>query len=150
MLAGATFLPAQALGPRDIVSPIADQILVLFNVLAIIVFTASVVAFGWGIISFVLGANDPARLEKTKGFLLWGVIGMAVGSTLFGIITFLQSYTGVKGGRLIITPPDVIQGGANGTIGGGTVGTGGAGGSTGQPPTPPPPPGTGTTTSITP
>lgn len=148
VLAGGTLLlPGVVFAQRDIITPVADQVLVLFNVLTTIVFIASVVAFGWGIVSFIMSANDPAAVQKSKGFLFWGVVGMAIGATLFGIITFFQTYVGVRGGRLLITPPEVIQGGG-GPTGGGAVGGGGTGGTVNQPPPPPPPP--GTTTPFTP
>lgn len=107
LITGTILLPFAALAQQDVVTPIANQILNLARVLVTIVFVLSVVAFGWGIVSFVLAAGDPAAVQKAKSFLLWGVIGMAVGASLFGLITFLQTYFGVQAGGLIITPPIV-------------------------------------------
>lgn len=129
LVAGMT-LPVAVFAQQDIVTPLATQFLNLARVLVTLVFVLAIVAFGWGIVSFVMAAGDPGAVQKAKGFLLWGVIGMAVGASLFGLITFLQTYLGVQGGGLIITTPQVEGGGA--AVGGAAVG--------GVAPPPPPAP----------
>ena len=108
--AAAVILPliasAQA---QDIVTPIAKNVLSLAQVLVTIVFVLAVVAFGWGIVKFIFAGGDPSAIAKAKSFLLWGVIGMAVMASLFGLITFMQTYFGIKSGGLPITPPTVLQ-----------------------------------------
>ena len=92
----------------DTVSPIANSVLALANILVTVVFVLAVVAFGWGIVQFIFAGGDPAGIAKAKSFLLWGVIGMAVMASLFGLITFMQQYFGVRSGGLNITVP-VVQ-----------------------------------------
>lgn len=93
---------------QDLVTPIANNILATVRVLTTVVFVLAVVAFGWGIVQFIFTTgSDPAGLAKAKGFLLWGVIGMAVMASVFGLTKFLQEYFGVSSGVLPITPPKV-------------------------------------------
>ena len=94
---------------QDIVTPIANNVLALVRVLVLIVFVLAIVAFGWGIVQFIFAGGDPTAIGKAKSFLLWGVIGMAVMSSLFGLITFLQQYFGVNSGGLNILPPIVAN-----------------------------------------
>ena len=98
---------ALAADASDNVTPIANNVLALVNVLVTIVFTLSIVVFGWGIVQFILAAGDPAAVSKAKSFLLWGVIGMAVGASIFGLVAFLRTYFGVSGGTLDINLPQV-------------------------------------------
>lgn len=92
---------------QDIVTPIASNILTTVKVLVTVVFVLAVVAFGWGIVQFIFAGGDPTALGKAKSFLLWGVIGMAVMASVFGLTNFLQQYFGVASGVLPITPPTV-------------------------------------------
>jgi len=93
---------------QDIVTPIANHVLNLVKVLVTIVFVLAIVAFGWGIVKFIFAGGDPAGIAKAKAFLLWGVIGMAVMASLFGLVGFLQTYFGVEEGGLEINEPKVI------------------------------------------
>ena len=100
-------LPLIASAAEDIVTPIANHILSTVRVLVLIVFVAAVVAFGWGIVQFVYADGNPTAIAKAKNFLLWGVIGMAVMASLFGLVTFLQTYFGVDAGVLDVQAPTV-------------------------------------------
>ncbi len=92
---------------QDLLTPIAKNVLELVRVLVLIVFVLAVVAFGWGIVKFIFAGGDPTAIGKAKTFLLWGVIGMAVMASLFGLITFMQNYFGVKPGGLNVETPKV-------------------------------------------
>lgn len=104
----AAMLPLIAMAQAsDIVTPVAKQVLDTVKVLVTIVFVLAVVVFGWGIVKFIFAGGDPTALGKAKSFLLWGVVGIAVMASVFGLISFLQTYFGVKAGGLTITPPIV-------------------------------------------
>ena len=92
---------------NDIVTPIANNILRTVNVLSTVVFVLAVVAFGWGIVKFIFAGGDPTKLGEAKSFLMWGVVGMAVMASVFGLVKFLQTYFGVEGGGLNIVTPKV-------------------------------------------
>lgn len=105
----ALSVPLTAFGAEfDNITPIAENILDLSKILVLIVFVLSIVVFGWGIVKFITAAGDPTAVEKAKQFLYWGVIGIAVGASIYGLITFLQTYFGVEAGGLTIEAPEVI------------------------------------------
>ena len=94
----------------DIITPIANNVLRLVRVLVLIVFVLAIVAFGWGIVQFIFAGGDPSAIGKAKSFLLWGLIGMAVLASLFGLITYIQSYFGIEGGvgtTINLNPPKI-------------------------------------------
>ena len=82
--------------PTDNVTPIAQQFLTLLKVIVSIVFVVALVMFGWGIVKLITAGGDPTAVQTAKGYIIWGVIGMAVLASLFGLITFLQTYFGVS------------------------------------------------------
>lgn len=98
---------AFAIEANDVVSPIANNILRTVRILSTIVFVLAIVAFGWGIVMFIFAGGDPSALGKAKSFLLWGVIGMAVMASVFGLTDFLRRYFGVEGGAANIIVPNV-------------------------------------------
>lgn len=74
--------------------------------LIILVFVLAVVMFGWGIVQFLRAASSgPEQLKKSKQFLLWGVVGMAVLASIYGLITYLTDIFGVTTGGGTIKPP---------------------------------------------
>ena len=102
-----SFLPFAAFAQSDLLSPIAGNVLILSRTLVTIVFVLSIVMFGWGIVKFIAAAGSD-EVKKARQFLYWGVIGMAVAASLFGLVQFLQTYFGVAGiGTLNIKQPTV-------------------------------------------
>lgn len=101
----------------------ARLVLVLLFVLALLVFV-------WGIIKFIVAASNPEQLKKARGILWWGVIGMFVLASVFGIVVAIQVYFGIAGD----VPIPIPQFGPGGSIGGTNIGgNGGLGGQIGGP-----------------
>ena len=75
----------------------ATQIITLLFVVALLV-------FAWGIVKLIAAAGSPEKLKNAKGILWWGVIGMAVLGSVFGLVLFLQNYFGVKGNAPVQVP----------------------------------------------
>lgn len=107
--AGAVLLPlvVAAQGATDKITPVAQNLLTALNVVVTIVFVLAVVVFGWGIVQLIIAAGDPAKIKQARQFIWWGIIGIAVLASIWGIIQFLQGYLGVGGGTQPIKPPGV-------------------------------------------
>jgi len=86
---------------------LASFILTVLQVVVTIVFVIAVIVFGWGIVKLIIAAGNPAQIQQAKQFIWWGIIGMAVLASIFGIISYLQVFTGVSGGGGIIRPPTI-------------------------------------------
>lgn len=88
----------------------ARLVLVLLFVLALLVFV-------WGMVKFIFAASSPDKLKEAKGILWWGIIGMFILASVFGIVVALQTYFGI--GEPSIPIPQFGPGGINATGGGG-------------------------------
>lgn len=92
---------------REILTGTAANILDVVRTLTLVTFTLAVVVFGWGIVQLILAAGDPEKIKNAKQFIWWGVIGMAVLASLFGIIAWLRGYFGVEQEETTINVPTV-------------------------------------------
>lgn len=79
------------------VNAILANILAVIKDLIVISLTLAIVVFGWGIVKMIAAAGDPRKLADAKGILLWGVIGMFMLASLYGVVNFIQRYTGISG-----------------------------------------------------
>lgn len=84
-----------AAGPEQLDS-ILDNILYLADTLVEIAAVFAIVVFGWGIVKLIANADDPKKLEEAKGIITWGVIGMFILASTYGIIRFIEIYTGIN------------------------------------------------------
>lgn len=72
---------------------------------AVLVWTIALLVFGWGIVKFIASASNPEKLKEARGIIWWGIIGMFVLASIYGIIVLLQDYFGVGGGTGGIETP---------------------------------------------
>ncbi|HEY4480390.1 MAG TPA: hypothetical protein VJB58_02895 [Candidatus Paceibacterota bacterium] len=50
--------------------------------------------FIWGVARFIRAAGNEKELKDSKNLLVWGVVGMFVLITIWGIVSFLRSEFG--------------------------------------------------------
>ncbi len=64
---------------------------------AVTILSVLIVAyFIWSVISYVISGDDKAK-EKARTHIIYGIIGMAVVFSIWGIINVLQNVTGTDG-----------------------------------------------------
>jgi hypothetical protein len=66
-----------------IIAKLADEIL---NPAIMLMFAIAIVVFLWGLFQFIYHADDPGAREDAKQHILWGVIGMFIMVSAYGII----------------------------------------------------------------
>lgn len=91
------FALAQAAGGAQL-NTIISNITGASRLVVTLLFVLAMLVFVWGAVKLILAAGDPDQIKKAKSFMWWGVIAMAVLASVFGLVTFLQSYFGVEGG----------------------------------------------------
>jgi ribose/xylose/arabinose/galactoside ABC-type transport system permease subunit len=64
--------------------------------------TLAFLVFVYGVARFIRSAGNEKEIKDSKNLLIWGVIGLFVLVTIWGIIAFLQSEFGVGNGAPFI------------------------------------------------
>ncbi len=87
---------------------LATSSLSVLNTVITIVFVLAILVFGWGVVKYITSANDATKEKEARQFLWWGVIGIFVLASVFGLVKFLGSSLNVdqNGGNINI--PKVI------------------------------------------
>ena len=109
-VAAALALPAAAFAQtadNTQVKAIADNILIVLNVVITIVFVLAIVVFGWGVVKYITAAGNPEKEKEARSFLWWGVVGIFVLASVFGLVQFIGKYFGVGQAQGTITIPKV-------------------------------------------
>lgn len=58
--------------------------------------TLATVAFIWGVIQYFLSPNNEEKRKKGKSFVIWGLIGLFVIISVWGLVGLLSDTFGVK------------------------------------------------------
>lgn len=57
-------------------------------------FVFAMLIFIWGIVGYIMGGEDPERRKQGQSHILWGVVGMAIMVSVYGIVRFVFSSVG--------------------------------------------------------
>ncbi len=66
----------------------------ILNPLIVLMFALALAYFTLGVVKFAMNAENDAMREQAKRSMLWGVIGMAIMVSVFGIISLVISSIG--------------------------------------------------------
>ena len=72
--------------PQEVVTFIENVTREIVNPIIAVIFAAALVYFLWGLAMFILNANDSSKRVQYKQHMLWGVIGLVIMVSVFGII----------------------------------------------------------------
>jgi len=64
------------------------------NTVIMLLFVLVTLYFIWGVVKYVSAAGDEAKLKAGKQHMIWGIIGMAIMVSVFGIINLIMSTIG--------------------------------------------------------
>lgn len=107
LIIGYALLPLAA--NAQTVTNILTQFRNLINTVIGLLFAVAVLIFIWGVVQFIAKAGDEAGRTKAKGIMTWGIVGLVVMASVWGILNALVAYfgTGVGVGTGVIpeVPP---------------------------------------------
>lgn len=63
----------------------------IVNPAILVIFTAGFFLFTWGLVVFILDLNKGGEHEDGKKHMLWGIVGMFVMASVYGILTLLNN-----------------------------------------------------------
>jgi uncharacterized membrane protein YidH (DUF202 family) len=55
----------------------------------------ALIAFLWGILKYLVSGSDEKQREESKMFMLWGIIGLAVMVSVWGLVSILANLFGM-------------------------------------------------------
>ncbi|TSC69271.1 MAG: hypothetical protein G01um101466_113 [Parcubacteria group bacterium Gr01-1014_66] len=72
----------------QLIAKIENQIL---NPIIGLLFVLATIVFMWGVIQYVITA-DPGKREKGKGVMIYGIIGMTIMASAWGIVRIICDF----------------------------------------------------------
>ena len=83
-------------GASAVVNTIVPKIVAnIISPLVQLLFALATVIFIWGLIGFFMGSENAEARKTGVNHILWGIIGMAIMVSVYGIIRFVASTVGV-------------------------------------------------------
>lgn len=67
----------------------------VINPLILLLFAAATLLFLWGVAQFLFTASQSGEQDEGKRHMLWGVIGMAIMISVYGILRVITTTFGV-------------------------------------------------------
>ena len=61
-----------------------------------LLFALAMVVFIWGVIQYVVNGSNEAERKKGREFMIWGLVAIAVMSSIWGIVKILTGTFGVQ------------------------------------------------------
>lgn len=60
-----------------------------------LIFSVAMVAFIWGVVQYVINTDNETAKTKGKDFMIWGIVGLAVMLSIWGLVQILGNTFGV-------------------------------------------------------
>lgn len=67
----------------------------IINPAILLIFTAGFFMFVWGLVQFMIDLNKGGEHEDGKRHMLWGIVGMFVMASVYGILALLNNTFGL-------------------------------------------------------
>jgi len=104
-------LPAVTLAQNPDLSNIKELIKnvgEITNGLIILLIAVAVVVFFWGLVRFIISAQDEEARKNGKQLMIWGLVALLIMVALWGIIQFFADALGLDIGSDLGDAPGVI------------------------------------------
>ena len=88
---GIIALPTSALAAPQTFRDLAQIIVQLLNNAALVLITAGLVAYFWGIATNIGHFGEEKNEEKLKAYFFWGIVILFVMVSIWGIVNLLES-----------------------------------------------------------
>lgn len=69
-----------------------------------LIMSLALLAFLWGVAQYIRKGGDPGEREQGRQFMLWGVIGLAVMASVWGLVRIITNTIGVPLGIPSLDP----------------------------------------------
>ena len=96
-----------ATGTLGNVTTLVQQASKILGLLIPMAFALAIIYFFFGVAKYIGKAGDPKAQEEGKNIMIYGVIGIAVMASVYGIVAYLQSTIGLGANPTTIPIPTV-------------------------------------------
>ncbi len=79
----------------------------IVNSAIVLIMIIAVAVFLWGIAKFITAAGDETKIKSARGYIIYGLIGIFVMVSFWGIIQVFGSTFGFTPGQGTITAPTI-------------------------------------------
>jgi len=86
------------------VDTLLGRISVWINDALPILMSLAVLLFVWGVVVYIFNAGNEEKRKQARGYMIWGVIGLFVIVSVWGLVSFIGSSTGINQGVIPIAP----------------------------------------------
>ena len=94
-----------------LLTPLGGRIIAVFNILYLvlpIVGALALIGFFWGIIQYVLKADNEEKQREARSYMIYAVIGMFVMFSIFGLVNLIRNTFFLPGSPFIhLNPGDI-------------------------------------------
>lgn len=67
----------------------------ILEMLSYVLMSAGIAVFFWGIVKYMMHADDERAKEEGKNIMIWGMVGLFVMIAFWGIVGYLQESLGL-------------------------------------------------------
>ena len=67
----------------------------IINPIILLIFSAGVFLFMWGLVRFLFNLNNPEDRKTGVDHMLWGILGVFIMATVFGILSIITNTLGI-------------------------------------------------------
>jgi hypothetical protein len=112
LVAGLSLVPALAFAAAGDVQlstlgKALQDIQALMNKVVPILIGLAIIAFLFGVLRFVFNAGKEDKRAEGRNFMIYGLIGIVVMVSVWGLVTFVQSTFGLQNNNFIIQGPQL-------------------------------------------
>ncbi|GEM_PF-3880132 len=86
------------------INTILTNVLNLLTLLIQILIVSAIIVFGWGVVRLMFNPTNPQKIAQAKQIIFFGLIGLFVLASMYGIIFFIKTYLGVPDNTPIQAP----------------------------------------------
>jgi len=102
------FAPALAFAANfDAIRNLVNSFKGVLDSLIPVIFGIGIIYFFWGVVKYIRAAGDPKAAAEGKSIMIYGIIGLAVMASVYGLINFLTDSAGLNNTQvnLPVLPP---------------------------------------------
>lgn len=75
---------------------LVSQVPSVLNQIMLLIIGLAVLAFLFGIVKYLFSGSDEAQRKKSKRYMIWGIVGITVMVSVFGLVTLFGSFFGIN------------------------------------------------------